>query len=151
MSNQGKMNFMELSFAARSENEGFARVSVASFLSRLPLTLDEIEEIKTVVSEAVTNAIIHGYEEDEKGAVMISTFYDQYAIEIVIEDQGIGIANLDEAREPLFTTKPELERSGMGFTIMENFMDVLDINSEIGRGTRIRMVKNLVKNELLCN
>lgn len=148
---KGKMNFMELSFAARSENEGFARIAVAAFLARLPLTLDEIEEIKTVVSEAVTNAVIHGYEEDEKGSVMIATFYDEYAIEIVIEDQGIGIANIDEARQPLYTTKPELERSGMGFTIMENFMDVLEIQSEIGRGTRIRMVKNLVKNEMLCN
>lgn len=146
-----KMNFMELSFAARSENEGFARIAVAAFLSRLPLNLDEMEEIKTVVSEAVTNAIIHGYEENEKGAVMISTFYDQYAVEIVVEDHGIGIGDIDEARQPLFTTKPELERSGMGFTIMENFMDVMEITSEIGRGTRVRVVKNLVKNEMLCN
>jgi len=145
------MNFMELHFAARSENEGFARIAVAAFLSRLPLSMDEIEEIKTVVSEAVTNAIIHGYEGNEQGTVMISTFYDQYAIEIIVEDQGIGIADIEEARQPLFTTKPELERSGMGFTIMENFMDELEITSEIGRGTRIRMVKNLVKNEMLCN
>lgn len=148
---KNKMNFMELHFAARSENEGFARIAVAAFLSRLPLSMDEIEEIKTVVSEAVTNAIIHGYEGNEQGTVMISTFYDQYAIEIIVEDQGIGIADIEEARQPLFTTKPELERSGMGFTIMENFMDELEITSEIGRGTRIRMVKNLVKNEMLCN
>lgn len=144
-------NFMRLSFAARSENEGFARITVAAFLARLPLTLEEVEEIKTVVSEAVTNAIIHGYEGDETGTVVIETTYTPSAIEILIEDQGIGIADLEEARQPLFTTKPELERSGMGFTIMESFMDAMEVESEINRGTRIRLVKYLAKNEALCN
>ncbi|WP_422664948.1 anti-sigma F factor [Aneurinibacillus uraniidurans] len=144
-------NFMRLSFAARSENEGFARITVAAFLARLPLTLEEVEEIKTVVSEAVTNSIIHGYEGDETGTVVIETTYTPSAIEILIEDQGIGIADLEEARQPLFTTKPELERSGMGFTIMESFMDAMEVESEINRGTRIRLVKYLAKNEALCN
>ncbi|MEZ2657203.1 anti-sigma F factor [Aneurinibacillus aneurinilyticus] len=144
-------NFMRLEFAARSENEGFARIAVASFLSRLDITLEEVEEIKTVVSEAVTNAIIHGYEEDESGTVIIETTYTATNIEITVADHGIGIADLEEARQPLFTTKPELERSGMGFTIMENFMDTLEIETEIGRGTRIRLVKKLTKNEALCN
>jgi stage II sporulation protein AB (anti-sigma F factor) len=142
---------MSLAFAARSENEGFARIAVASFLSRLPITLEEVEEIKTVVSEAVTNSIIHGYEGDENGTVSIVTSYDDTAIEIVIEDNGIGIANLEEAKQPLFTTKPELERSGMGFTIMENFTDEMEVTTEIGMGTRIRLVKKLTKNEALCN
>nr|WP_146808791.1 MULTISPECIES: anti-sigma F factor [Aneurinibacillus] len=142
---------MRLEFAARSENEGFARIAVASFLSRLDITLEEMEEIKTVVSEAVTNAIIHGYEGDETGTVMIETTYTPVRIEIIVEDYGIGIANLEEARQPLFTTKPELERSGMGFTIMENFMDKMEVETEIGRGTRIRLVKKLAKNEALCN
>ncbi|WP_047152045.1 anti-sigma F factor [Aneurinibacillus tyrosinisolvens] len=142
---------MSLAFAARSENEGFARIAVASFLSRLPITLEEVEEIKTVVSEAVTNSIIHGYEGDENGTVSIVTSYDHTAIEIVIEDNGIGIANLEEAKQPLFTTKPELERSGMGFTIMENFTDEMEVTTEIGMGTRIRLVKKLTKNEALCN
>ncbi|WCN39748.1 anti-sigma F factor [Aneurinibacillus uraniidurans] len=142
---------MRLSFAARSENEGFARITVAAFLARLPLTLEEVEEIKTVVSEAVTNSIIHGYEGDETGTVVIETTYTPSAIEILIEDQGIGIADLEEARQPLFTTKPELERSGMGFTIMESFMDAMEVESEINRGTRIRLVKYLAKNEALCN
>jgi stage II sporulation protein AB (anti-sigma F factor) len=148
---KSEQNFMSLAFAARSENEGFARIAVASFLSRLPITLEEVEEIKTVVSEAVTNSIIHGYEGDESGTVSIMTSYDQTAIEIIIEDNGIGIANLEEAKQPLFTTKPELERSGMGFTIMENFTDEMEVTTEIGMGTRIRLVKKLTKNEALCN
>ncbi|WP_035101796.1 anti-sigma F factor [Aneurinibacillus terranovensis] len=148
---KSERNFMSLQFAARSENEGFARVAVASFLSRLSITFDEIEEIKTVVSEAVTNCIIHGYEGNENGVVTIVTAYDQSMIEIIVEDNGIGIADLDEARQPLFTTKPELERSGMGFTIMENFTDSMEVTTAINRGTRIRLVKNLAKNEALCN
>lgn len=144
-------NFMRLSFAARSENEGFARIAVAAFLARLALTLEEIEEIKTVVSEAVTNAIIHGYESDETGTVTIETTYTSSAIEIIVEDQGIGIVDLEEARQPLFTTKPEMERSGMGFTIMESFMDQIEVETELSRGTRIRLVKYLAKNEALCN
>lgn len=144
-------NYMKIELAAKSENEGFARVAVAAFVSKLNLTLDELEEIKTAVSEAVTNAIIHGYEENEEQLVTIVTQYNEEFIEIMIEDKGIGIQNVDEARQPLFTTKPELERSGMGFTIMENFMDSIEILTGEKIGTRVTMRKNLVKNQALCN
>lgn len=142
-------NYMELRFSARSENEAFARVAVASFISQLDLTLDEMEEIKTVVSEAVTNAIIHGYEDNkEEDMVFISTKVDGDRVEIVVEDQGVGINNLEEARQPLFTTKPELERSGMGFTIMENFMDSIEVTTGVNMGTRVRMIKKVSKNKV---
>ena len=144
-------NFMRLHFAAKSENEAFARVAVAAFVSKLNMTLDELEEIKTAVSEAVTNAIIHGYDENATEIVEISAYYDDELIEIAIEDKGIGIENVDEARQPLFTTKPELERSGMGFTIMENFMDSIEIMTGKNLGTRITLRKNLIKNNAICN
>ncbi|RKD26033.1 anti-sigma F factor [Ammoniphilus oxalaticus] len=146
-----KKNVMNLEFSARSENESFARVAVAAFVSKLNLTLDELEEIKTAVSEAVTNAIIHGYEEDASKQVRISACYDDEYIEVLIEDHGTGIADIEEARQPLFTTKPELERSGMGFTIMENFMDSIEIVTGKERGTRIVLRKNLVKDKAVYN
>lgn len=135
-------NFMELSFASRSENEAFARVAVAAFISQLDPTMEELTEIKTVVSEAVTNAIIHGYEGMD-GIVYISCKIIDQSIELIIEDKGRGIEDLEEAREPLFTSKPEMERSGMGFTIMENFMDEIEVVSRPGVGTRIRLAKYL--------
>lgn len=144
-------NQMRIEFSARSENEAFARVAVASFVSKLHLTLDELEEIKTAVSEAVTNAIIHGYEENPNEMVTITASYNEDSIEIVIEDKGLGIEDIDQARQPLFTTKPELERSGMGFTIMENFMDSIEILTGKKIGTRIVLKKNLVKNKAICN
>lgn len=143
-----KRNHMDIRFAALSENESFARVAVAAFLAHLDLTVEEMEEIKTVVSEAVTNAIIHGYEQDPEQLVYISTSIEGDRIEIVVEDKGIGIANLDEARQPLFTTKPEMERSGMGFTIMENFMDAVEVTTGVGQGTRIRMIKKVSPNKI---
>ncbi|MCS1350843.1 anti-sigma F factor [Mechercharimyces sp. CAU 1602] len=136
-------NFMELSFASRSENESFARVAVASFVSQLDPTLEELTDIKTVVSEAVTNAVIHGYEEDAAGIVWIRTEMTGEGIKIEIKDEGLGIGDVDEARQPLYTSKPELERSGMGFTIMENFMDHVEIVSERGKGTTVRLTKQL--------
>lgn len=147
----GAKNFMELKFAARSENEAFARVTVASFVSHLDLMVEELEEIKTVVSEAVTNSIIHGYENQPDGIVYISTSIDDQTIEIIVEDQGKGIENIEEARQPLYTSKPELERSGMGFTIMENFMDQVEITSGKGKGTRLRLLKHLSSNQAICN
>lgn len=143
-----EQNYMELKFSARSQNEAFARVAVASFLSHLDLTLEEMEEIKTVVSEAVTNAIIHGYEENPERMVFISTKITREQVEIVVADQGVGITDLDEARQPLFTTKPELERSGMGFTIMENFMDSVEVITGVGQGTTVRMTKKVSKNKV---
>lgn len=143
-------NEMHLQFAALSQNESFARVTVAAFLAQLDPTLDEITEIKTVVSEAVTNAIIHGYQNNSKGVVYISALIEDEKVTITIRDKGVGITDIEEARQPLFTTKPELERSGMGFTIMENFMDSCEIKSDKHQGTTVRLVKYLSKNRTLC-
>ncbi|MFV9510744.1 anti-sigma F factor [Tepidibacillus sp. LV47] len=134
---------MTLQFAAKSENESFARVAVASFVSQIDPTLEEIDEIKTVVSEAVTNAIIHGYEENPEGLVTIHVVLKDSIVEITIEDQGKGIEDIEKALQPLYTTKPELERSGMGFTIMENFMDEMKVESKIGKGTKVFLRKKL--------
>ncbi|WP_132767078.1 anti-sigma F factor [Tepidibacillus fermentans] len=139
---------MTLQFAAKSENESFARVAVASFVSQVDPTLEEIDEIKTVVSEAVTNAIIHGYEENPDGTVTIHVVLKDSMIEITIEDQGKGIEDIEQALQPLYTSKPELERSGMGFTIMENFMDEMLVESEIGKGTKVFLRKKLINNRI---
>jgi len=142
---------MQIQFSALSQNESFARVTVAAFIAQLDPTLDELTEIKTVVSEAVTNAIIHGYEQNPAGIVYISVAIEDDMIDLVIRDNGIGIEDVEEARQPLFTTKPELERSGMGFTIMENFMDKIEVESHPGTGTTIRLIKYVTKNKALCN
>lgn len=144
-------NEMNLRFSARSENESFARVTVAAFIAQLDPTMDELTEIKTVVSEAVTNAIIHGYDNHSEGMVYINVQTENGLVKITIKDDGIGIKDLDEARMPLYTTKPELERSGMGFTIMENFMDEVEIESEETRGTAIHLTKFLTKNKALSH
>ncbi|MBU8907869.1 anti-sigma F factor [Desertibacillus haloalkaliphilus] len=144
-------NVMNLAFSALSQNESFARVTVGSFVAQLDPTMDELTEIKTVVSEAVTNAIIHGYHNQPEGMVYITVTLDQGVIELTIKDEGIGIADIDEARQPLYTTKPELERSGMGFTIMENFMDEVKVVSEAMMGTTIYLRKHLSKSKALCN
>ncbi len=133
-------NSMKLEFTSKSQNESFARVVVASFASQLDPTIEELADIKTAVSEAVTNAIIHGYE-GKMGVVKIECSIEDNKIEIVISDQGKGIEDIQEARQPLYTSKPELERSGMGFTVMEAFMDEVDIQSQKDIGTLIRMVK----------
>jgi stage II sporulation protein AB (anti-sigma F factor) len=144
-------NSMKLQFSAQSQNESFARVTVAAFIAQLDPTMDELTEIKTVVSEAVTNSIIHGYNNDPNGTVYIEAELDEDVVKITIRDEGIGIDNLEEARQPLFTTKPELERSGMGFTIMENFMDHVEIETEKLFGTKIKLTKYLSNNKALCN
>jgi len=144
-------NEMQITFSALSQNESFARVTVAAFIAQLDPTMDELTEIKTVVSEAVTNSIIHGYEQNPTGIIYISAAIEDGMIDLVIRDNGIGISDIEEARQPLFTTKPDLERSGMGFTIMENFMDQLEVESHPGTGTTIRLIKYLTKNKALCN
>ena len=131
-------------FASKSENERFARLFVSGFLTQLDPTVSEMTEIKTAVSEAVTNAIIHGYEE-KRGKVELFCAYVKNKVYIEIADKGSGIENIALAREPLYTSKPEMERSGMGFTIMETFMDRIHIQSEEGNGTRIFMEKTLTK------
>ncbi|MBH0229655.1 anti-sigma F factor [Halobacillus yeomjeoni] len=144
-------NQMTLEFLSVSANESLARVSVAAFISQINPTMEELTDIKTVVSEAVTNAIIHGYEERPDEKVKLFCSIEDEEIEIVIQDHGLGIENVEVAREPLYTSKPEWERSGMGFTIMENFMDKVDIQSEPGVGTTIRMTKQLTSTRALCN
>ncbi|WP_152394019.1 anti-sigma F factor [Paenibacillus guangzhouensis] len=144
-------NFMTLQFASRSENEAFARVAVAAFVTQLDPTMDELTDLKTVVSEAVTNCIIHGYDNDPSGVVKISAEIVDETISITIEDNGQGIEDLELAKQPLYTSKPELERSGMGFTIMENFMDEFEVISELGSGTRIRMKKRIESKKALYN
>lgn len=134
-------NKMKLEFLAKSENEGFARVTVAAFVSQLDPTIDEIEDVKTAVSEAVTNAIIHGYENNEDGIIQIIAYIDDNEFTVEIKDKGIGIKDIEKAREPLYTSRPDLERSGMGFTIMESFMDNIKVESEYKNGTKVIMKK----------
>jgi len=133
-------NKMNLEFLSKSTNEAFARITVASFASQLDPSIEEISDIKTAVSEAVTNSIIHGYE-DKQGIIKIECTLFANSIEIQITDNGKGIENIEKAKEPLYTTKPELERSGMGFTIMENFMDEMKVESVVGVGTKVTMKK----------
>lgn len=141
-----KTNHMQVQFDAKSVNEGFARVAVAAFLTELNPTLDEIADIKTAVSEAVTNAIIHGYPDGE-GQVRLLCKVEGMQVHIMIEDEGVGIEDIEKAREPLFTTKPEMERSGMGFAFMEAFMDEVQVTSKPGRGTCVIMKKEIGKQD----
>ena len=140
-------NEMNLEVLSKSCNEAFARITVAAFASQLDPTIEEISDIKTAVSEAVTNSIIHGYENTE-GIIKINCKIDGRNLIIEISDTGKGIENIDIAKEPLYTTKPELERSGIGFTIMESFMDDLKIESILGLGTKITMTKIIKENTL---
>lgn len=137
-------NEMELIFESRSINEGFARVAVAAFLTQLNPTLEEVSDVKTAVSEAVTNAIIHGYEKEVE-KIWIRVRLENQTFYIEIEDKGKGIADVEKAMEPLFTTKPEIERSGMGFSFMEAFMDEVKVESEVGKGTVVKMQKTIGK------
>lgn len=139
MQNKNEMN---VRFDARSVNEGFARVAVAAFIAELNPTLDEIADVKTAVSEAVTNAIIHGY--DTPGEqVQIACKIEGNRVEIEVIDTGRGISDVEKAMEPFYTTKPELERSGMGFAFMEAFMDEVRVQSVVGEGTRVWMCKRI--------
>lgn len=134
------LNEMKLEFMSKSSNESFARVVAAAFASQLDPTLEELTDIKTAVSEAVTNAIIHGYENGPGNIKMHCKLYAD-SIEITIIDEGKGIEDIEQARQPLYTSKPEMERSGMGFTVMESFMDKVEITSKPGEGTTICMYK----------
>src|SRR5659263_98077 len=132
------INEMKLEFLSKSSNEAFARVTAAVFVSQIDPTVEEIEEIKTAVSEAVTNAIIHGYDNGFGTIIMKCKLYqDRVIIEVI--DNGKGIEDIVKAREPLYTSRPDMERSGMGFTIMESFMDEVDVYSESGNGTKVIM------------
>lgn len=139
-------NKMKLEFISKSSNEAFARLTVAAFASQLDPSLEELADIKTAVSEAVTNCIIHGYDK-KQGIVKILAKLKENEIIIEISDNGKGIENVEIAKEPLYTTKPNLERSGMGFTIMESFMDKLEIESIVGLGTKVTMSKKIKPRE----
>ena len=135
-------NVMCLEFLNKSENEAFARMVAAAFASNVNPTAPELAEIKTAVSEAVTNAIIHGYE-NSVGMVRLEGKIYGKTIEFTISDEGWGIEDVKRAREPLFTGKPDSERSGMGFSIMESFMDIVEVKSRLGEGTKVRMKKTI--------
>ena len=139
-------NEMKLEFISKSSNEAFARVAVAAFVAQLDPTIEELADIKTAVSEAVTNSIIHGYE-DKQGIIKIVCKLKENEIIIEISDTGKGIEDIEVAKEPLYTTKPNLERSGMGFTIMESFMDSMEIESIVGLGTKVTMSKKIKEKE----
>ena len=153
-------NEMEIIFDALSDNEGFARVAVAAFITHLNPTMEEMADIKTAVSEAVTNSIIHGYEnlygygrpggqkmkaceKANPGKVRLRCVLEKNILHIEVADSGKGIEDVERAMEPLYTTKPELERSGMGFAFMEAFMDDLEVESAPGQGTKVRMIKKI--------
>ena len=139
-------NEMKLEFVSKGSNEAFARITVAAFASQLDPTIEELADIKTAVSEAVTNCIIHAYE-NRQGIIKINAKLKENQIIIQISDNGKGIENVDVAKEPLYTTKPNLERSGMGFTIMESFMDSMKVESIVGLGTKVTLIKTIKKLE----
>ena len=135
-------NYVKMEFLSRSSNEGFARMAAAGFTAQLDPTLDELGDVKTAVSEAVTNAIVHAYPEQLGKIVMKMKILNGHTLEISVRDWGCGIENVEKAREPLFTTGGE-ERSGMGFTIMESFTDFLRVKSTVGKGTTVTMRKRI--------
>lgn len=137
-------NEMEIRFDSRSENEGFARVAVASFMTQLNPTVEEVADVKTAVSEAVTNAIIHGYA-NEVHKVSIRCRISENVLTVEVSDSGRGIDDVQKAMQPMFTTMPEQDRSGMGFAFMEAFMDIVEVESEPGKGTRVKMKKTVGK------
>lgn len=139
-------NEMTLEFESKSQNESFARTVVAAFATQLDPTIEELADIKTAVSEAVTNSIIHGYS-DSIGKIILHCIISGNELMVEVKDDGVGIDNVEKAMEPLYTTRPELERSGMGFSFMEAFMDELEVESTVGKGTLVRMKKRVGKSE----
>lgn len=133
---------MRLEFDSDSANESFARVTVASFAVRLDPTIEEMSDIKTAVSEAVTNSVVHGYGK-ETGTIVIECYIEEDVITVIVEDHGVGIADIEQAKQPMFTTKPDEERSGMGFSFMEIFMDSLEVESILHQGTKVTMKKRI--------
>ena len=138
------VNTASIEFLSRSSNEGFARAAAACFAAQLDPTLEEINDIKTAVSEAVTNAIVHAYPDTLGSVTMKLRVREDHVLEIVVKDRGVGIADVEQARTPLFTTGGE-ERSGMGFTIMESFMDTLKVRSAPGKGTTVTMRRKIAR------
>ena len=141
-------NEMEVIFDSCSSNEGFARVAVASFMTQLNPTVEEVADVKTAVSEAVTNSIIHGYEQ-EIHKISVKCRIDKGVFMVTVKDTGKGIEDVEQAMMPRYTTKPELDRSGMGFAFMEAFMDKVEVESVPGEGTTVRMEKTIGKGRSL--
>lgn len=142
----GAENHMQVFFDAKSVNEGLARMLVSAFMTAMNPTLDELDDVKTAVSEAVTNAIIHGYQDDGQQVELVCDREGQQLV-VTVEDHGIGIEDVQEAMQPFFTSKPELDRSGMGFAFMEAFMDRIEVFSKPGEGTKVVMWKYIAKKE----
>ena len=140
-----EQNHMQVIFDAKSVNESLARMVVTAFMTDMNPTLEQISDVKTAVSEAVTNAIIHGYENKED-SVELCCDRDGQQLIVTVEDHGVGIVDIEQARNPFYTTKPELERSGMGFTFMETFMDKVEVCSQLGVGTKVVMWKYIERN-----
>lgn len=136
-------NYMEMKFSAQLRNVAFARGAVASFLVEQDLTISLINEIKTITSEAVTNAIVHGYFEDPSKFVFLSMEVEDNILKMIIEDKGVGIEDIEKAKTPLFSTKESDDRAGLGFTIMEIFSDELEVISKLGEGTKVICIKKL--------
>ncbi|MBP1553144.1 MAG: anti-sigma F factor [Oscillospiraceae bacterium] len=136
-------NFMKLSFPSKSANEGFARAAVAAFCAQLDPTVEQINDIKTSVSEAVTNCIVHGYR-DTFGVIYITATIKEDTVTIKIADKGVGIEDVSKAMQPLFTTDPNGERAGIGFAVMQSFMDSVKVKSALGKGTRVVMTKKII-------
>ncbi len=136
-------NEMEVRFLSQSGNEGFARATAAAFASQMNPGIEELSDIRTAVSEAVTNAIIHGYEQQTDRIVSMEMEIDNDTLTVIVRDDGCGIGDIELARKPFFTSKPELERSGMGFSVMEAFMDSVDVKSEVHVGTTVTMRKRI--------
>ncbi|MEG2798705.1 MAG: anti-sigma F factor [Erysipelotrichaceae bacterium] len=141
------MNTMTLNFVAKLENEAFARTSAIAFLMPLNPSLEEVMEIKTMIAEAVVNAMIHGYEDNPEGIITLHMEYDAREVLIVVDDEGCGIEDIDQAMQPLYTSKEHLERSGMGLTIMATFADEFHIDSTINKGTCITIHKRLSEHD----
>ena len=135
-------NRMKLEFDSRSANEGFARVAVAAFLSQMNPTLEEVADVKTALSEAVTNCVVHAYE-GKVEKITVECMIRGQELTVLVEDKGCGIADVRQAMEPLFTTKPDSERCGMGFAFMEAFMDSVEVESKPGEGTKVEMRKKI--------
>ncbi len=141
-----EINKMEIKFKAKSENESFARASVAGFCLQLNPTIDELTDIKTAVSEAVTNSVVHAYPNGNGEIIITVTLYSS-SLKIEIRDFGVGIKDLEKARQPFYTTRPDDERSGMGFTVMESFMDSLDVENMGSGGVKVTLTKNIQENK----
>lgn len=140
-------NEVKVILLSKSANESFARVTAASFASQLDPTIEEISDIKTAVTEAVTNCIVHAYRDVSGKIEMLMRIYDDDTFYIKIKDKGCGIENIKQAMEPMFTTRPDEERSGLGFIVMESFMDTLKVRSAVGKGTSVIMTKKIGKDE----